>query len=140
MPKDFKNHNGTHEYFKEYILKNVDKYSSSKIFIFPDYSYVNEVFPYIEKYKLDIYNSEAQQLRTTEFYLTQWNKHVKDLDKIAGRMQVNETAYLWMDLNNLDLIDNDALKSDDNLKILPYECVFPVMIYKIHKISESGDR
>ena len=140
MPKDFKNHNGTHEYFKEYILKNVDKYSSSKIFIFPDYSYVNEVFPYIEKYKLDIYNSEAQPLRTTEFYLTQWNKHVKDLDKIAGKMQVNETAYLWMDLNNLDLIDNDALKSDDNLKILPYECVFPVMIYKIHKISESGDR
>ena len=132
LPKDYKNMRGTHEYFKDYLIKNINEYKNSKLFVAPNYSYINEVFPYIEKYKLDIYNGDAVPLRTTGFFLSQWDDCNVKLDNIANRLTQEETAYLLIDQKDIDVL-NLKTNKNKNLNITPYRVVYPVIIYKIRR-------
>ena len=121
--------------FRNYFIANISEYSKTKIFVYPNHCYVSTMFPYIEKYKLNIYNSQADNLRSLDFYINQWDNKDIDFKKISNKLGNDEYGYIFsLNMDNDDLLK--AIKSDANnaaLEITPYECILPVYVYKITK-------
>ena len=137
----YKYYNGACSYFRDYVIENRSEFQNIKIFVFPNHCYINTIFPYIEKYKLQIYNSQADSLRSLDFFLHQWDNGDINFDAIAKELGDDDYGFL-LTLDSSKFLYSKEIKlkaKKSNLELLPYNCVIPVYIHKIIKINKFKD-
>lgn len=134
---DLKTSNGDCIDFKDYVIENIQEYQNVKIFVYPDFSNVNTIYPYLTKYNIKIYNSHADAFGSFDFFAHQWDDEDIDFIAIKKVLAEDEFGYILVRKKfNDKLLENIKQNAKEaGLKAIPYYCVLPVYIYKVEKIK-----
>ena len=123
--------------FRNYVIENIQEYQNAKIFVYPDFNYVNTIYPYLTKYNIKIYNSHADAFGSFDFFAHQWDDEDIDFIAIKKVLAEDEFGYILVRKRfNDKLLENIKQNAKEaGLKAIPYYCVLPVYIYKVEKIK-----
>ena len=134
-PSDYARFIGNSVGLKNYFIEHIDNFSSAKIFFFPTCSLAKEILPYLEKYKLDFYDSYGNPIRSFESYKIQYRDLDMDYAAIEGKLKNGEVAYILMSTNGknrfLELLKNTT--NYNNLLFVNIKSIFPYYIFSVTK-------
>ena len=137
-PSDYKMFHGTSNDLKEHIIQNIDDYSHAKIFFYPCFSYTKEIIPYLEKYKLDFYDSHGNSIRDIDAFSVQYKDMEINFPAIENLLHDGEAGYIITDTRNNTLFLKNIKQKENlsNLSVMPYKTLLPAYIYVVKKIRK----
>ena len=134
-PSEYKKFIGRTDDLRDYIIEHIDTYSKAKMFFYPSFSFAKEITPYLEKYKLDFYDSYGNSIRSLDGFNIQYRDGRIDFNAISKKLGKGEIAYILMDEDATNTFVKliEKRKNNINLLFLDTQTVYPCYIFKITK-------